>query len=297
LSARARNLGNQRIRVCVVVTAGRLRRAIGTLLAAALLAGSGCSLVGTSAAPREEFGDFTVGEFGGIDGRQIILHVRADGVALLISGVPASGRLSDHDMNRLRTLLTSRRFRQEVAREAERKAKSPVPVCTDQITTEVTMGSLWMSRTHPCGTESAPTPAFDEILSIVAPAMKGKFDGTVDTAEPPLRPMRLERLPAQDQPAYTIKIDAAGQAMMTTASGKSERHDLSLQQRDTVRLLLARLIETPVVPCTSTAHYQLRIDPAPNTSGPAISGPDCGFPQRQPEFRALTVVLENAVGV
>jgi hypothetical protein len=63
----------------------------------------------------------------------------------------------------------------------------------------------------------------------------------------------------------------------------------------TVRLLLARLIETAVVPCTSTAHYQLQIDT--NNSGPKIAGSDCGFPQRQPEFRALTALLENAFGV
>jgi hypothetical protein len=77
---------------------------------------------------------------------------------------------------------------------------------------------------------------------------------------------------------------------------------LSIQQRDTVRLLLARLVETPVVSCTSSVHYQLQIDkgpkiPGPKSPGPEISGPDCGFPQRQPEFHALTVLLENAFGV
>jgi hypothetical protein len=280
-----------------VVRAGRLRRAIGILVAAALLSVAGCSPIGTSAAPSEEFGDFSVGEFGGIDGRQNIVYVRSDGVALVISRMPAAGRLSDQEMSRLKTLLTSKEFRQEVRREAERKAKSPAPVCSDQITTEVTMGRLWMSRTGPCGTEAFPAPAFEEIMSIVAPAMDGNFDGPVDTAEPPLRPMLLERLQVQDQPAYRIKTDAAGRVMITTAGRKSELHDLSIQQRDTVRLLLARLIETPVVPCTSTAHYQLHIDTALNTSGPAISGPDCAFPQRQPEFHALTVLLENAFGL
>ena len=104
--------------------------------------------------------------------------------------------------------------------------------------------------------------------------------------------MRLERLHAQDQPADRIKIDFTGRAMITIAGHKSELHDLSIQQRDTVRLLLARIIETPVVPCTSTAHYRLRIQ-----SQPAVSGPECAFPQRQPEFHALTVLLENAFGL
>jgi hypothetical protein len=267
------------------------------LVAVAFLGIAGCSLVDHSAATSEPFGDFSMGEFGGIDGRQNIVYVRADGVALLVSPMPAAGRLNDQDLSRLKTLLTSRQFRQEVKREAERKATSPAPVCSDQITTEVTMGRLWMSRTGPCGTEATPTPAFDEIVSILSPVMHGNFEGPVDTTEPRLLPMRLERLQLQDQPAYAITIDAAGRAMITIAGRTSESHNLSIQQRDTVRLLLARLIETPVVPCTSTAHYQLHIESAPNNSGPKMSGPDCGFPQRQPEFRALTVLLENAFGV
>jgi hypothetical protein len=276
-----------------VVIAGKLRRRVAVLVTATTLTVAGCSLIGPLATPSEPFSDFSVGEFGGIDGRQNILYVRAaDGVALLISRAPAAGRLSDQSLSRLQGLLTSKQFREEVTREAQRKSTAPAPVCSDQITTEVTMGSLSMSSTEPCGEESEPTPAFDEILSIVAPAMQGNFDGPVGTAEPRLLPMRLERPQVQDQPAYTIRIDAAARAMITIAGRRSELHELSIQQRDTVRLLLARVIEEPVVPCTSTVHYQLYVD-----TEPAVSGPDCGFPQRQPEFRALTVLLETAFGV
>ena len=264
------------------------------LITAAVLTVTGCSLVGPPlASPSEPFSDFSVGEFGGIDGRQNILYVRAtDGVALLISRAPAAGQLSDQSLSRLQELLTSKQFREEVTREAQRKSKELEPVCSDQITTEVTMGSLSMSRTDPCGETSEPTPAFDEILGLVAPAMQGNFDGPVDSAEPGLLPMRLERLQVQDQPAYTIKIDAAARAMITISGRKSELHELSIQQRDTVRMLLARLIEKPVVPCTSTAYYRLRVD-----TEPAVSGPDCAFPEQQPEFRALTMLLETAFGV
>jgi hypothetical protein len=264
------------------------------LITAAVLTVTGCSLIGPpSASPSEPFSDFSVGESGGIDGRQNILYVRAtDGVALLISRAPAAGQLSDQSLSRLQELLTSKQFREEVTREAQRKSKAPEPVCSDQITTEVTMGSLSMSRTDPCGETSEPTPAFDEILGIVAPAMQGNFDGPVDSPEPGLLPMRLERLQVQDQPAYTIKIDAAARAMITISGRNSELHELSTQQRDTVRMLLARLIEKPVVPCTSTAYYRLHVD-----TEPAVSGPDCAFPEQQPEFRALTMLLETAFGV
>lgn len=280
-----------------MVTARKLRRVIELFFAAVFLTVSGCSLIDPSAEPSEPFGAFSVGEFGGIDGRQNILYVRSDGVALAISRTPAAGRLSDQDLSRLETLLTSTEFRQEVVREAERKAKSPTPICADQITTEVTMGSLWMSRTEPCGTEAASAPVFAEIVSIVTPAMQGNFDRPVNTAEPQLRGMRLERLQVNDQPAYAIKIDAAGRAMIRMEGRTSEWHDLSIPQRDTVRLLEARLSETAVVPCTSPAQYQLQIDPASKDPGPKVSGPDCAFPQRQPEFHALTTLLENAFGV
>jgi hypothetical protein len=155
------------------------------------------------------------------------------------------------------------------------------------------MGGLAMGRTGPCGTESPPTPAFDEIVSIVAPAMDGNFDGPVDSAEPPLLPMHLQRLPLQDQPAYLIKIDDAARAMITISGRKSGLHELSNQQHDTVRLLLARVLEKPpVAHCTTAEHYRLQVD-----TDPAISAPDCGFPERQLEFHALTTLLEGAFGV
>ena len=261
-------------------------------MTAALLTVAGCSLLSPLAMPSEPFGDFAVGEFGGIDGRQNILYVRPDGVALLVSRAPAAGQFSDQTRERLMTLLTSSQFRKEVEREAQRKSQTPVPVCADQITTQVTMGSLSMARTEPCGDKSEPTPAFDEIVSIVAPALGGNFDGPVESAEPRLVPMRLERLPLQDQPAYTIKVDGVGRAMITIAGRESELHTLSVEQRDTLRLLLGRLTAKPAAPCTSKARYRLNVD-----TEPPVSAADCGFPERQPEFGALTSLMENAFGV
>jgi hypothetical protein len=270
-----------------------MRRALAIIGAAVLLMITGCSLNGATPVPPEPFSDFVVTESGGIDGRQNIVYVSADGVALRVSRQPASGRLSDQSLSRLRNLLTSAQFRKEVARDVQRKQRPPVPYCSDQITTEVTMGSLSITRSDPCREKSEPTPAFDEILSIVALALQGHFDGPVDTAEPRLFPLRLERIQHQDQPAYVITIDAAARAKIMISGRTSEWHALSVQQRDTVRLLVARVIEKPVEPCTSQpASYQLQVE-----KEPAVAGPDCGFPQRQPEFRALTVLLENAFGV
>ena len=137
------------------------------------------------------------------------------------------------------------------------------------------MGKLSMSRTEPCGEEPEPTPAFDEIISIVAPAMRGDFDGPVEHGRSrALVPVRLERSGLQDSTRSTRSRStqpAAG--TMTPASGGSTQRDLSVQQRDTLRLLIARISEKPVVPCTSTAYYRLQAD-----MQPAISGPDCAVP-------------------
>jgi hypothetical protein len=123
----------------------------------------------------------------------------------------------------------------------------------------------------------------------MAAAMRGNFDGPVDTTEQRLFPLRLERMALQNQAGYLIKIDTAGRGMIKLAGGGSKQRDLSAQQRDTLRLLIARIIEHPVVRCTSTAHYRLHV-----ATEPVISGPGCGFRERQPEFGALTVLLENA---
>jgi hypothetical protein len=47
-----------------------------------------------------------------------------------------------------------------------------------------------------------------------------------------------------------------------------------------------------VVPCTSSDHYHLRIE-----NQPPVIGPECGFPERQPEFHAVAMLLEDAFNV
>ena len=104
--------------------------------------------------------------------------------------------------------------------------------------------------------------------------------------------MQLERIQHQDQPAYLITIDAAARGKIIISGRTSEWHQLSVQQRDTVRLLVARLIEEPIAPCSTEAQYRLHVD-----KQPVVDGSDCGFPERQPEFYALTALVENGFGV
>lgn len=77
--------------------------------------------------------------------------------------------------------------------------------------------------------------------------------------------------------------------MITVAGGRPKQRELTVRERDALRLLIARIIEKPVVPCTSSGHYRLRVE-----KQPAVIAPECGFPERQPEFYAVTVLLEEA---
>jgi len=268
------------------------RRLAGLMLVAALLASAGCTPEASSEPP-EPFGDFAVGQFGGVAGLQEILRVHADGNALLIAREPASGRLSAEDMDRLRTLLTSEQFRQEVALELEWKRKPRKIECSDQIITEVSMGSLSLSRSGPCGKEDLPdAPAFNEILTIVGPARRGDFAGPVDGSEPRLVPIRLERLTTSSRPGYLITIDRPGEGSIKLEGAAARRGALASADQDTLRLLIPELTSGPITPCQSTEYYRIRIEGAP-----PVDAADCEFRRRYPEFRAMVQVLETAFGV
>ena len=269
------------------------RRLAGLMLVAALVAPAGCTPE-TSPEPPEPFGDFAVGQFGGVAGLQEILRVRADGNAVLIAREPASGRLGAEEMGRLRTLLTSEQFRQEVARELEWKRKPRKIECSDQIITEVSMGALSLSRSGPCGKEDLPSaPAFNEILTIVGPARRGEFAGPVDGSEPRLVPVRLERLTTSSRPGYLITIDRRGRRIdqLEGAASRSRRvgaggpgHAASADS-----------------PADQRSDHPVPIDgvlPGPDRGRHAgVRSRIANSAGDIPEFRALVKVLETAFGV
>jgi hypothetical protein len=172
-----------------------LVRSSAILLALGVLAAAACARLdptrdpqSPTPVPKAAFSDVTLEETGGIDGRHNVLLVRTDGVAISMSWKPSAGQLGPDTVTRLRTLLESERFRLEVARGGE----SASPQCSDQITMRLVMGALAISQTGPCPTGAAPTPAFDEILSILSAPLRGEFDRPVTGGEPRLVPIRLE---------------------------------------------------------------------------------------------------------
>ena len=265
-------------------------------LASSLLVGVAFSVAGCTApepAPKVPFGEFEIGQFGGVAGRQNILHVRPDGLALLVSNQPAAGRLSPSRLDRLRTLLESEGLRREVAAAADAERKPPR--CADLFSTSVVMGSLRMSVEERCGSETRPaTPAFDEIISLTAPAMAGNFDGPVDVLDPRLVGLQLERPAYGDHTAFTVTVDPDGHGTLAYAGTVRRRLLLEPADRDVLRLLVGRLMEEPTQPClpTQKTYYRLLI-----TAAPASSGPDCSYRDRAREFYAVAQLLQRALDV
>jgi hypothetical protein len=258
------------------------------LLALGLLATAACARLdltrdppSPTPVPKVAFSDFTVEETGGIDGRHNVLLVRTDGVAIWMSGKPSAGQLDPGTISRLRTLLESEQFRLEVARADEPE----LPQCSDQITTRLVMGDLAISRTGPCPTDAAPTPVYDEILSILSSPMRGEFDRPVSGSEPRLVPIRLEANAEAGRPAHAITIDAHGRAVKTTPGAPPVRRTLEAGEQNILRLLLDRLQSAPPVRCANPGRYRAVIDGK-------ITITECDYFSNQPELRAVVNLLE-----
>jgi hypothetical protein len=267
-----------------------LARTSAILLAFGMLAATACSRLDLTRdppptpVPKVAFGDFTLEETGGIDGRRNLLLIRADGVAISMSWTPSAGQLSSDTMTRLQELLESEAFRREVARSAEPES----PQCSDQITMRLVMGDLAISQTGPCPTGAAPTPAFDEILRILSPPLRGEFDHPVAAGEPKLVPIRLEAQAEAGQPAHVITVDSHGRAVKTMPGAEPVRRTLDTGQQDTLRLLLDRLQTKPPVGCAKPGRYRAVIG-----GKTTVTIAECQYFYTQPELRAVVNLLES----
>jgi hypothetical protein len=264
-----------------------LARRSAILLSLGVLATAACARLDPTRNPaptpaaKVAFSDFTLEETGGIDGRHNVLLVRTDGVAISMSWKPAAGQLSQDTVTRLRTLLESEQFRIEVARGGEPEP----PQCSDQITMRLVMGALAISQTGPCPTDTAPTPAYDEILSILSAPLRGEFDRLVPGGEPKLVPIRLEAQADAGKAAHVITVDARGRAVKTTPGATPVRRTLETSEQDTLRLLLDRLRSGPPVECAKPGRYRAVI-------AGAFTVTECQYFYAQPELRAVVNLLE-----
>jgi hypothetical protein len=266
-----------------------LARSSAILLALGMLATAACARFdptrnpAPTPLPRVAFSDLTLEETGGIDGRHHVLLVRTDGVAISMSWEPSAGQLSPDTVTRLRTLLESEQFRIEAARGGQPEP----PQCSDQITMRLVMGALAISQSGPCPTGAAPTPTFDEILSILSAPLRGEYDRPVPGGEPKLVPIRLEAQADAGKPAHVITVDARGRAVKTLPGATPVRRTLETSQQDTLRLLLDRLQSGPPVECAKPGRYRAVIQ-----GKTTVTVSECDYFYNQPELRAVVNLLE-----
>lgn len=230
----------------------------GTALLAVLL--SPALLTGCSPDPRpaEPFAPITLNEFGGVDGRDHLLTVEPDGTALLLGGDPQAGSLSSERMGQIEELVTGEQFRTEAATDAP----EPSDRCSDQVTLLVRMGSLQVGRSMTCRSIWDRTPAFDELVGLL------EIEGSLRSGRPALQEMEVAYTDGSDGGAGSdgggsFVLSAAGEWTARTDGGEdggTQRDSLDSDDRDTLRLLQARLVErgpVPVAACEPSAGEQV----------------------------------------
>lgn len=226
------------------------------------------------------FGEVTLTEAGGVDGRRNVLVLRPDGVALAVTRQPAAGRLAPATMARVEAIFASEQLRTEAARKVE-----PSSRCADEIYRQVAMGPITVTRGTSCDPRKGEDlPAYRELVQLLGPALRGEFDGPVDDPDPALPAVILAREGAVDHP-YEIAVDLDGSARLTRPAQPAADAELTASGRDALRLLLVRISAAPRRAPTRADPYRLSF------AGTAVTPGE--IPAASPEIRAVIALLEE----
>jgi hypothetical protein len=223
----------------------------------ALLAGCAALRPDPVPLPGLRFGEFTVTEAGGIDGRYNVLKLRPDGVGLYLSTDSTAGRVNQPTMDRLKELFESTEFRAEAARPAPK----PTQQCSDQISDTIQLGEVSMSREAQCQPPE-DKPAFDEILRLVNRPLRGEFDQPLSASQPRLQPLTVERT-GYDRPDYLVRISATGTAELVLDHAAARRARLSQDRQDALRLIQDWIGVLPApTPCPRPGSHRITVGSA-----------------------------------
>lgn len=226
------------------------------------------------------FGEVTLTEAGGVDGRRNVLVLRPDGVALAVTREPAAGRLAPATMARVEELFASEQFRVEAARRVEQSNR-----CADEIYRRVALGSISVTRGTSCDRPlGEDLPAYRELVQLLGPALRGEFDGPVDDPNPALPAVTLIRQGAVDDP-YEITVDPDGSARLTGSDQPDAEAELTEPGRDALRMLLVRIRAAPRRTSAWEDPYRLTF------AGTAVTPGE--IPEASPEVRAVIALLED----
>ena len=128
-------------------------------------------------------------------------------------------------------------------------------------------------------------PAYRELMQLLEPALRGGFDGPVNSPDPALPAVTVIRHGPATHP-YEIVVGPDGSAQLTQPDQPTAAAELVESARDALRPLLVRISAAPRRARSQNDPYQLSF--AGTTVAPSE------IPDARPEVRAVIALLENA---
>ncbi|SER35538.1 hypothetical protein SAMN05421756_11514 [Microlunatus flavus] len=230
--------------------------------------------------------EVTLSRSGGVAGLRQVLHVRPDGVAVLV-GV-RGGRLGADRLIELRAALADPALAREAAAARAAADRGGSPPCSDPITHGLRVGELSMSVTEPCGGAEAPaTPTFDRLFTLLTDALAGRFDEALRPGDAPALVVRTEQL-GGSRGRYTVEAGPDGALRLTRPGRPDERRDLAPDERDALALVAAGLLAQELTSCAGDAPWTVAVR-APG--GAESVGPGCAFGPRAVDAAAAHLAL------
>ena len=259
-----------------------MRTVVVALLAVSLLQG-GCA----RPVQRAVFGEFSVTRSGGVAGVHDELRVSPDGLAVELSPDLRVGRLSADRMAQARRLLES----DELAREARAARRDDDDGCVDTFVTGVRMGDFSMAAPGSCGaSRPRATPAFDELLTVVAGARRGVFDEPLGPGDALASSVRVTQPGASGREPFTIDVDQDGTATLRRAGAAPERVDLDGDQREGVGFVADGLLGVTPTACAQPSSPTIEVV---GRDGRRVGGSACGFGARRVDAYAVLEELSR----
>ncbi len=226
------------------------RRAFARLTVAGLTAGlaSGCALLPpdprpsrAAPAPGEPFGDFVLTSFLG---NIFYYEIRgfSDGAALHLNVNASAGMIQPATLDRLRTLLESADFREDLSRDLD-QTESQVCQQIGDVSRRTTFRMGGLTGDFPCITSDRE--ALEELESLLQEVRLDRFAGPLPDHQPDLPRIVVERLFKGRPSGRRHELRPDGTLVIQDRDEEPEEKPLKKDKLDVLRLLLRTDLRPP----------------------------------------------------
>ncbi|WP_152363423.1 hypothetical protein [Microlunatus speluncae] len=259
------------------------RRALARLTVTGLAAGlaSGCALLPpalrqspAASAPADPFGDFVLTSYLG-DLFHYEIRGFGDGAALHLDVTGGTaGMIRAATLDRLRTLLESVEFREDLTRELDR-TESQVCQQLGEVGRRTTFRMGRLTGVFPC--IISDRPALEELESLLEEIRFRRFAGPLPNGQPDLPRIVVEQL-SQGRPwgkRYELRPD--GTLVVQDGDQEPEEEPLQTDKLDVVRLLLRTDLRPPTPGSPASSGLRIQIgeqEPVQVPQGALYAGKD-----------------------